>query len=658
MAWQPSEIIINTRVLDDPITQHILAQCPGVPVIHVADSKSETIKAASSILQRTAQEMLPQIQAGKLILHIAPCGNDVVDSFEIEDARMMCPEFDRLKFASNGCFYNCDWCFLKATYRTMQNYITVRVEYDKIKEQLTKRLSKATGPIMFNTGEMADSLALDHLTLFSQNFVPWFAQQPNGYLYLLSKSTNVDGLLEQRGKHQEHTIATWSINNAFVSDQFEIGAPTFSERLRAAKRVQDAGYPVRLRLDPIVPIQNWKHFYAGTIRSIFEVLTPDKITLGTLRFEENLYNMRNTIFVRQQLKDLAATMTGMLPAQPNRSGKTSEGKWSFPTEQRVELFRFALAEIKKYSATIPVALCKESDEVWGEVGLDLKQCECVCKFQPVDMIQYKEARMAAETTAADTEAGKAYRNRQKYDLKISELTPDKDQPRKHFDPATLEELKNSIEKHGVLQPILFRKDDKRGLIIVSGERRYQASKLAGKETIPAIFITSDAREISLVENLLRQDLNPIEEAEALEILKAEKKYTLNELSAVIGKAPSTISEILSLNNLPSRIKNKCRQNIKVSRRALVEIAKAGNEEAMKKLFKKYEKNELTGDQLREETRGEGRAERPLDATLMTMIGGLTTKIEGVSLTDIDEGKRQTVRDKLEELIRKIQEKLN
>ena len=146
----------------------------------------------------------------------------------------------------------------------------------------------------------------------------------------------------------------------------------------------------------------------------------------------------------------------------------------------------------------------------------------------------------------------------KYELKISDLIPDKDQPRKHIDEATLVELKNSIEKHGVLQPILFRKDDKGKLIIVSGERRYQASKLAGKETIPAIFITDDAREIALVENLLRLDLNPIEEAEALESLKAEKKYTLNQLSAVIGKAPSTISEILSLNNLPTRIKNKCR----------------------------------------------------------------------------------------------------
>lgn len=655
MAWQPSEIIINSKVLDDPITQHILAQCPGVPVIQVADSKSTTIKAASTVLNRAADEMLPQILAGKNVLHIAPCGTEVVDSFEIEDNRMMCPEFERLKFASNGCFYNCDWCFLKATYRSMQNYITVHVEYDKIKAQLTKRLSKATGPIMFNTGEMADSLALDHLTLFSQNFVPWFAQQPNGYLYLLTKSVEVDGLIAARGKHDKHTIATWSINNAFVSGQYEIGAPGFEERLRAASRVQDAGYPVRLRLDPIIPIQNWQDFYAGTIRRIFEVLTPDKITLGTLRFEKKLYNMRNTLFVNQRLKDMANTMTGMLPAEKNSRGKDSKGKWSFATEQRVELFRFALAEIRKYSATIPVALCKESEAVWGEVGLDLKQCECVCKYQPVDMIQYKEARMAekSETTTTKTTDSTKYLNRHKYDLKVAEIASDKNQPRKFFDPASLEELKISIEKHGVLQPILFRKDDKGKLILVSGERRWQASKLAGKESIPAIYIDSDASEIALVENLLRQDLNPIEEAEALEKLKTEKNYTLEDLSAVIGKAPSTISEILSLNKLTKKIKDKCRQNIKVSRRALVEIAKAPDEKAMKQLFKKYEKKDLTGEELRRTTR----KERSLEASLMTMIGGLTTKIDTVNLVDIDADKREEVRSKLEELVSKIQGKL-
>lgn len=146
MPWRPDEIIINEVVRNDRITQHFIAQCPNVPVRYVDNSRSDTIRAASDILCRTPAGMLSQIQAGKQVAHIAPAGVDTVDLFEIEDGRMMCPAFDRLKFASNGCFYNCDWCFLKATYRAQQNYITVRVQYDKIKKQIQKRLKATDQP--------------------------------------------------------------------------------------------------------------------------------------------------------------------------------------------------------------------------------------------------------------------------------------------------------------------------------------------------------------------------------------------------------------------------------------------------------------------------------------------------------------------------------
>jgi spore photoproduct lyase len=101
-----------------------------------------------------------------------------------------------LKLASNGCFYQCDWCYLKLTYRAAFPFITVRVQYDKIKRQIEKRLDEMNLSIIFNSGELADSLAMEHLTKAGREFIPWFGKTENGYLFMLTKSDNVDAILD------------------------------------------------------------------------------------------------------------------------------------------------------------------------------------------------------------------------------------------------------------------------------------------------------------------------------------------------------------------------------------------------------------------------------------------------------------------------------
>ena len=147
----------------------------------------------------------------------------------------------------------------------------------------------------------------------------------------------------------------------------------------------------------------------------------------------------------------------------------------------------------------------------------------------------------AKATPLTYEKGKLY------DLALTGVQPDPDQPRKYFDEQALTELKASIEKHGVLQPVLVRQGADGALLLVSGERRYQAAKLANCPTIPAVFTDGEPAEISLVENLLRENLTAIEEAEAIDRLKTQHNYLLSDLSAVLGKSDSTLSEILSLN---------------------------------------------------------------------------------------------------------------
>lgn len=237
----------------------------------------------------------------------------------------------------------------------------------------------------------------------------------------------------------------------------------------------------------------------------------------------------------------------------------------------------------------------------------------------------------------------SYEPRKLYTLNIKDLNPDPEQPRKFIDDIELKELAESIKKHGVLQPILFRQDQNGKLIIISGERRYQASKLAKKETIPAIFTKGNASEIALVENLLRVDLTPIEEAEGLLKLQNEAKYSNKDLAAVIGKAESTISEILSLTKLPDNIKNDIRTSKDYSRRQLVEIAKGKDDKEMKRLFRSLKKKDVTRDQLRE------KRHRDVEAVFKTMINGLTTKLNKVDLHDLDDERRTTIRNQLLQL---------
>ena len=135
---------------------------------------------------------------------------------------------------------------------------------------------------------------------------------------------------------------------------------------------------------------------------------------------------------------------------------------------------------------------------------------------------------------------------------LAELQPDPTQPRKYLDPLAFEELTASVGQVGIIEPIVCRQDPQAGLAyVVAGERRCAAARKAGLASVPAVFIDGDNyAEIALVENLLRQDLNPIEEAEALKRLMDDHPYMQEDLACIIGKSPATISEALSLNKLP------------------------------------------------------------------------------------------------------------
>jgi len=381
--WKRSEIIVHESVKNDPATTYFLEQCPTVEAKYVSSGLPSEIVKASSVLSRAKGSMLDKILLGKQVVYIAPAA-DAVDVFAMPDDRMICPLFERLKLASNGCFYRCEWCYLKLTYRAAFPFKTVRVQYDRIKEQLRKRLGKSQTSVIFNSGELADSLSMEHLTRAGREFIPWFGEAENGFLFMLTKSDNVDHILDL--PHNGHTIIAWSLNSALVSQKYELMAPSFERRLSAARKVQEAGYRVRVRLDPIIPFQGWKEEYASTIKRIFEQISPESITIGTLRFEEGFYKMRKTIFTKDS--DLPKFVEAMEPMFAPKAfpgyKRTKSGKYSFREEERAEIFSFAVGEIRKYS-DCPIGPCKESANVWNKVGLSLSECSCACQLNSVNI---------------------------------------------------------------------------------------------------------------------------------------------------------------------------------------------------------------------------------------------------------------------------------
>ena len=148
-------------------------------------------------------------------------------------------------------------------------------------------------------------------------------------------------------------------------------------------------------------------------------------------------------------------------------------------------------------------------------------------------------------------------NEEIIEIALDELRPNPYQPRKTFKDEALEELANSIKEHGVFQPIIVKKSIK-GYEIIAGERRFRASKMAGLKTIPAIirqFTDEQMMEIALLENLQRENLNAIEEAEAYASMIEKLGLTQEELSKKVGKSRSHISNIIGLLRLPKSVQS-------------------------------------------------------------------------------------------------------
>lgn len=171
-------------------------------------------------------------------------------------------------------------------------------------------------------------------------------------------------------------------------------------------------------------------------------------------------------------------------------------------------------------------------------------------------------------------------------LRISEIEPNRKQPRQYFDEAAITELADSIRQHGLIQPIVVRPMEE-GYQIVAGERRWRACRMLGMSEVPVVikeFSDEETAQIALIENIQRQDLNPVEEAAAYRALMDEYGMTQEALSKAVGKSRSAIANSVRLLNLPDEIVEMLKKG-KLSAGQAKAIASADSEEDMLEIAK-------------------------------------------------------------------------
>jgi len=191
-------------------------------------------------------------------------------------------------------------------------------------------------------------------------------------------------------------------------------------------------------------------------------------------------------------------------------------------------------------------------------------------------------------------------------IPVDKIRPNPDQPRKAL--GDLRELTDSVKEKGVLEPLLIRyvpRDE--CYYIISGERRYHAARAAGIRELPCIEkIADDAEtlELALIENIQRKDLTPFEEADGLYRLAEQFEYTHDDVARKIGRARSSVTETLSLRNIPDAIRKKCVENGIISKSLLLQVARQPTEKKMLEMVHRIIQGGLTRDEVRRERREE------------------------------------------------------
>lgn len=274
---------------------------------------------------------------------------------------IVCPHFWELRWAF-GCPFDCAYCYLQGTGRGNKSprYRDVGKVKNAVKKAFAHEYFQAH-PSIFNSGELSDSL-MNPLNM--KEIADLFETQTRHKLLLLTKSDKVEWLVD---KPLKQTIVSFSLNATEIWKRWEKRASSPEQRISAARKLIESGYEIRLRIDPIFPIENWEKHYEDLIYSTFAELSsdPKRVTLGTPR------GLAKTLM-------FATDRSWEKIAFTENPDHTGWGKKA-PSTLRKEIYTFLYDKLTSLGFDKSrIAICKETKSMWQELGLKQDQCRCNC----------------------------------------------------------------------------------------------------------------------------------------------------------------------------------------------------------------------------------------------------------------------------------------
>ena len=285
--------------------------------------------------------------------------------FSDEDGNT-CPNY--WHFSPYGfCPYDCQYCYLAGTPGVkFSPTVKIFVNIGEILDQIAGTASKLFEPTAFYLGKLQDGLALEPLTGYSRTLIAFFAQQKYARLTLLTKSANVDNLLDL--DHQGHTILSWSLNPTEICDAFESNLPLPNERIVAMRKCADAGYPLRAVIMPIIPVEGWQKIYADFLENLLGSVPLDRITLG------QICSYSGALQLTERKLGSDNPISNML-----EKGKSKDGRVRFPIKLRIGVYKYLVDTIRKLQPKLQIGLCMEEADTFKALGMEnsIGCCNCV-----------------------------------------------------------------------------------------------------------------------------------------------------------------------------------------------------------------------------------------------------------------------------------------
>ena len=255
-----------------------------------------------------------------------------------------------------GCLHHCLYCAHGG-----ERVLAVALNVEAFLARQIIPAVKANPRLTVWRYEMAtsDALCVEPEYGATKVYVEYFATQPDRYFLVHTKSANVDHLLDLG--HKGHTIMVWSLTSHTVSRQIEKHAGTTEERIEAARKCQQAGYPVRVKFKPIVPVRNWRDECRDMIGRLLAAVEPDVLGLCTL--------MWTTVDEMDEVYELdTLDRTYVQAAHDGADVMRDRPVGPFPDDVRAEIYEFFIEEIRKHNVTVPISLCTETMAMWQRFG--------------------------------------------------------------------------------------------------------------------------------------------------------------------------------------------------------------------------------------------------------------------------------------------------